>query len=253
MRIINSHLGGGVAPGTFDPSVNGKMPVAAWIPSRDDSGNETTLLTDLAGANDGTLIDMDPDTDWVADTDFGGVRKIDFDGVNDYVAVPHTAGLNGDTRIAVSAWIKTGSNVTSEQHVLAKSRISPIAIGYRLYIQDGAFRFYISGDGGSANRAFRASTAISSNTWYHVLGEYIASTSLDIYINSALANGTLTGSIPASCFATDQALAIGCQYNGTTTTREHADVAFDDIRVFKTPLESSDRIALATSRGIDAS
>ena len=44
-----------------------------WCPSLDDAGNGTTTLTDLSGnGNHGTLTNMDPATDWVADTRMAG-------------------------------------------------------------------------------------------------------------------------------------------------------------------------------------
>ena len=43
-------------------AVNGKEPVAAWIPSLDTAGNGTTTLTDLVGSNNGTLTNMDAAT-----------------------------------------------------------------------------------------------------------------------------------------------------------------------------------------------
>ena len=81
-------------------AVNGKEPVAAWIPSLDTAGNGTTTLTDLTGNGyDGTLTNMDAATDWVADTDAGGVRALDFDGVNDRIVIPEIT-LAGDFTLA---------------------------------------------------------------------------------------------------------------------------------------------------------
>lgn len=89
--------------------VNGKTPIAAWIPSLDTAGNGTTTLTDLVGSNNGTLTNMDPTTDWVADTGAGGVRALDFDGINDRITgVP----MFSSSAWAVSLWLKM--NATSE-------------------------------------------------------------------------------------------------------------------------------------------
>jgi hypothetical protein len=85
-------------------AVNGKEPIYAWIPSLDTAGNGTTTLSDLVSNRPGTLTNMDAATDWVADTDAGGVRALDFDGVNDFVG---TAGnLTIGTICAVSFWMK---------------------------------------------------------------------------------------------------------------------------------------------------
>ena len=86
-------------------AVNGKEQIAAWIPSLDTAGNGTTTLTDLVGSNDGTLTNMDA-ADWVADTDAGGVRALDFDGTNDRVIGAlgaHQTALNSNV-FSVSIW-----------------------------------------------------------------------------------------------------------------------------------------------------
>ena len=85
-------------------AVNGKEPIYAWIPSLDTAGNGTTTLSDLVSNRPGTLTNMDAATDWVADTDAGGVRALDFDGVNDFVG---TAGsLTIGTICGISFWMK---------------------------------------------------------------------------------------------------------------------------------------------------
>ena len=81
-----------------------------WCPSLDTAGNGTTTLTDLSGnGNDGTLTNMDAATDWVADTDNGGVRALDFDGINDRIAAFSDGAVNrvieGSTW-TVSFWSK---------------------------------------------------------------------------------------------------------------------------------------------------
>ena len=101
--IINSH--------NFSPSetfaVNGKMPAAVWCPSRDTAGNGTLTLNDLIGTAHGTLTNMET-TDWVSDTDNGGVRALSFDGLNEYVLLP--INLNALQKLSVSMWVKSGSS-----------------------------------------------------------------------------------------------------------------------------------------------
>ncbi len=98
--IINSHR---FAQPTFN--VNGKVPVSVWCPSRDNAGNGTATLTDLVGSNNGTLTNMDPATDWVADTDNGGVRALDFDGSDDYVSTSASLEFIQNTlEFSISFW-----------------------------------------------------------------------------------------------------------------------------------------------------
>lgn len=61
-----------------------------------------TLLADTSGNElDGTLKDMD-DTAWVEGPIGGAIR---FDGVDDYIEVPHDALLNMTTELTVSVWL----------------------------------------------------------------------------------------------------------------------------------------------------
>jgi len=85
-----------------------------WCPSLDTSGNGTTTLTDLSGnGNNGTLTNMDAATDWVADTDNGGVRALALSGTSQYVDLGVTPGDFGTTDFAVMCWYKgsAGGNI----------------------------------------------------------------------------------------------------------------------------------------------
>jgi hypothetical protein len=101
--IINSHNFTPAAPDYGVPS--GAQPIAAWIPSGDTAGNGTTTLTDLAGSNNGALTNMDAAADWVADTDAGGVRAVDFDGSNDHVIINQ---IPSQTNGTYGAWVRYG-------------------------------------------------------------------------------------------------------------------------------------------------
>jgi hypothetical protein len=122
--IINAH---NFTPSAFDPSVNGKSPVAAWIESRDPEPTTSMVITDLVGTNDGTMTRMDPSTDRVANTEAGGTRAIDFDGVNDTViASPIVLG----TTLTVSVWLKRSAVVNNDGDVPVGSHIGHYAINF---------------------------------------------------------------------------------------------------------------------------
>lgn len=85
-----------------------------WIcPSLDDDGNGSAVAYDLAenGLN-ASLTFMDPATDWVADTDSGGVRAIDLDGVNDYLSIAHHSLINFERTnpFTLTGWIKASAS-----------------------------------------------------------------------------------------------------------------------------------------------
>jgi len=90
---------GGFEPGLLSTGLQGW-----WCPSLDTSGNGTTTLTDLSGnGNNGTLTNMDAATDWVADTDSGGVRALDFNGASQRVVMGN-AGLPLTGDLTLSFW-----------------------------------------------------------------------------------------------------------------------------------------------------
>jgi hypothetical protein len=166
--IINAH---NFTP-LWTPAVNGKMPVAAWVPSRDTAGNGTTTLTDLVGSNNGTLTNMDAATDWVADTDAGGVRALEFDGANDFIAIT-TFSLT--LPYAISLWIKTTATGT---RIIAEG-ISGTA---QLFMSSGAIFMGIR-DGGAAQVT---GPTINNGAWRSVVAVWGSATDRRLYVDGSL-------------------------------------------------------------------
>jgi hypothetical protein len=173
--IINSH--------NFTPaatfSVNGKAPTAVWCPSRDTAGNGTTTLTDLIGGQNGTLTNMDPGTDWVADTSAGGVRALDFDGTNDYVNAS-TAGVITGSNLSVSVWVNIARTLSTTQGIVVKNN-NGASNNYGLWAFSGGVRFWVH----TASGVRSAIASPSLNTWVHLCGTYDGS-NLRIYLNGSL-------------------------------------------------------------------
>jgi len=89
--------------------------VGWWCPSLDDDGEGTDTLYDLSGStNNGTLTDMDATTDWVTDGANGGIRALEFDGVDDRVLIPHASVLMPTTAISISCWVKFNLALASQ-------------------------------------------------------------------------------------------------------------------------------------------
>jgi hypothetical protein len=164
-------------------AVNGKEPIAAWIPSLDTAGNGTTTLTDLVGSNNGTLTNMDAATDWVADTDAGGVRALDFDGTNDYVVM-------GNARAAafsLSIWVKGAAQ--SDRRFFAfgssSSNNPAYAFGSGTLSNTSKFRIFIRNDGLGTLLLDDSNGNVFDGTWHHVLWTDNAG-SASLYIDGAL-------------------------------------------------------------------
>jgi hypothetical protein len=104
-------------------AVNSKEPTTAWIESLDPEVLTSSKATDLIGTNHGTLTNMDltadPETSRIPDTDAGGVRALDFDGINDRVECGTTVGNFGSADWSISLWLKP-PNATLCKPIISK-------------------------------------------------------------------------------------------------------------------------------------
>jgi hypothetical protein len=223
-------------------AVNGKEPVAAWIPSLDTAGNGTTTLTDLVGSNNGTLTDMDAATDWVADTGAGGVRALDFDGTNDLVIASGVqSSVAAATKATIAGWIKrTGTAAAFGFGAVSGSRFNVVWFGGTIYFQ---------AENGGASYPY---CSLSGSGWVHIASVFDGSLSgwgrVVAYINGTLCTLTPGGSFPASSLASAANLGnfeIGRNLSGGNyTTGLH-----DDIRLFVGQSLNADDISYLYNSG----
>jgi len=129
---------------------------------RFDEGSGTTA-TDFSGhGNDGTLVG---DTTYVA----GQLGKaLQFDGIDDFVEVPHAESLMAETEVTVMAWIHTsrhgGPGAEGWQGIIAKSN-GPRS--YSFYTESGG-GLHFSTTSGGAFVGTVSSTQVPLNEWVHV-------------------------------------------------------------------------------------
>lgn len=208
-------------------AVNGKEPIGAWIPSLDTAGNGTTTLTDLVGGNNGTLTNMDAATDWVADTDNGGVRALDFDGTNDYVTMSSVWSPPGSA--SWSFWLKMTEIPANFKIVLWGSTRPNDAwnVGWGFYWTSATTIKFFRGSYTSSG----VSAAIATpSDWNHIV---VTSTATDLvfYLNGSQVSTGTVGAINAS-----PSLILG---EGNSSTYNSA-VRLDDLRFFNLILGGDD-------------
>jgi hypothetical protein len=111
---------------------------------------------------------------------------LDFDGIDDYVEVPHTPGLNPTDAFTLEAWIYI------QQYTYYPSVISKGNVGhqydesYCMFISpSGQLGFLVNNDGTSSGRSIVIGSVIPLNTWTHVAATFDGTT-IRSYINSAL-------------------------------------------------------------------
>lgn len=189
--------------------------VGAWIPSISGSG---LLLPDLSGqGNNGTLTNMGPE-DWVAG-EYG--RALDFDGVNDFIAIPNYM-LSEQKTVAFHAKWTTSLNTVV---IGGNNQYYPYIESSYIYVRDSS-GFTAVAHGG-----------INLGRWYHfaIVG--------DGSVFSAYVDGIWKGS------NTDKSPlvnAIAAYANGQFSHNGQ----LDDIRIYNRALSESEIKLLASRPGI---
>lgn len=230
-------------------AVNGKAPIAAWIPSLDTAGNGTTTLSDLVGSNNGTLTNMDAATDWVADTDSGGVRALDFDGVNDHVLHSGDLGIFDTGVWSVSFWVYHRSGTPQSLVGFGDSTVTNRF--WYAFTASGALQINLVGpaEGGCNITA----GSLPSGQWCHIAISMSAS-GLVVYKDGVSAALTvLVGANNQKTWSVGQLNRNALAALVRTTVIQFFNGRQDDIRIFDQALDAADVSALYASglgRGI---
>lgn len=221
-------------------AVNGKVPVAAWIPSRDSVGNGTSTLRDLVGSNNGTLTNMDPSTDWVSDTGAGGIRALDFDGTNDFVNLGNWTWF-GSSPYAISFWFFT-RNAATFQYLIGKDVSTNRDLGISL---SGNAPNRIGFGNFSGDPAAIGSTTITSNAWHHVVisRQTMTANGLTMYVNGVLD----VTSQDTKTYSMSSQIRIGArEFSGFET---YMNGRMDDVRFFSNQSLNASDVAYLYNSG----
>ncbi|MHC5054773.1 MAG: LamG-like jellyroll fold domain-containing protein [Planctomycetota bacterium] len=155
---INGHSGGV----RFVPLMTEMEQVGgleAWW--RFEDGTGSTSVYNLTGNNHGTLVNMDPDTDWVEGWEGAGSGALNFAGGIEHVDVGGYKGILGQQARTLTAWVRQ----------TAAADLTIIAWGDNASA-DGAFEIGITVAGlvevwANAGAIYSA-TAIVDTNWHHV-------------------------------------------------------------------------------------
>lgn len=243
--IINAHN----FTAAFNPAVNGKLPTYVWCPSRDTAGNGTTTLSDLADSKPGTLTNMDAATDWVADTDAGGVRALDFDGSNDRVAFSSGAIASTGTSFSVSAWVKSTNLTTNQYPKVCTLQSSQGTTPFEITLSaQASYAGVAIGSGGASWGRFRNNIAWTNGSWQHLVVSYdgVSSTtagSFRIWVNGSSA--TPVGADPFSPLG--NTTNLGAPSSGGSSNLFLGRL--DDLRVFSGAVLDSTDVAFLYNSG----
>ena len=155
-------------------------------------------------------------------------NALSFDGVNDYVQVPHSASLNISDVITLEAWIYMPARSSDLWgYVLCKYTYTIYGLIIGGTTAPGDLQFWI---GNSSVFSAAPHATLSLNTWYHVVATFDGSV-MKLYINGALnASTTVTRTIPTST----EDLFIGDRYDHT----RHFKGVIDEVRIYNRALSA---------------
>lgn len=208
--------------------------VGWWCPSLDDSGNGTTTLNDLVGTKPGTLTNFaltGSTSNWVADTDFGGVRAIDSDGINDTVRFPQFPAL-GTGDYTLSLWCKCSS--TAFRCICGSLNAGPwyLATGEAGFA--GKLQF-------SDGTMFRTTGTWTNGAWRHLAVRRLSG-SVSLWIDGVIDSTPAASTANMTNVETRLCgITLGDAFN---ITARH-----DDFRAFSRGLSGSEILTLASQRG----
>jgi hypothetical protein len=218
---------------------NTKGSVLSIVPSYDDWGNATLNAIDFSGnGNVGTLTNMTTG-DWVADTDSGGTRALDFDGTNDYVDVGNVPELDITADLTVSTWVVFDSFSTTP-HILGKYDVGAPQNGYVLWANSSGVVTMSVTLAGTQTTA--SSGVLSTGTLYNITSTYDGA-NVKLYVDGVLVATTArTGLIGID--ADPFVIGVRSDLSGSY----HHDGYIDDSYVWDRALSLDEIKALASTR-----
>jgi len=218
-----------VAVNTTNLVYNNTGLVGSWHFSE---GAGTRAADSSGNGNDGTLTNGPL---WNASGKAG--YALQFDGVNDYVAVSDSANLNlPDAGFSIEAWFKTGS---SASQILLSKGVSDANEEYTVNIEPGRVYF----DYGAGTGYVIASTSVADNQWHHIALLYNTAWSPKgkVYVDGVEKTITQSGG-GSHIVSSGSALYIGTQAAGAFYYggRSPFSGLIDEVRIYNRSLSAQE-------------
>lgn len=209
--------------------------VGAWAPCLGPSG---LTLRDWSGSgNHGTLNNMDAASDWAAS---GGRYALDFDGTNDYVSLGTSAVLS-PSPMSLSFWIKMNVTPAGYDAVLGRMTNTFWNDGYGVYWSSASvLRFWT----GLYSFRYGQITVSSPTEWNHVVCEWVAGTSPEIYVRG------IKGTNNSQTFTTPTATSTELTLGRMSDNAYNINGQLDDFRIYSRVLSGHEKMLLGSRRGI---
>lgn len=210
--------------------------VGYWPLDKRDS-NTSTLVTDRAGSNTGTLNNAPT---FVVGRTGQALNFVSASSQN--VNAGNNSSLN-PTAITVSAWIKGTSFPNAYNTIVQRGNGTTY---YEIFVKStGKLAVYLIASA-AVNYDGTGTYTLSANKWYHVVFTYSSTAGLVSYVNGLVdktvgASGTM-GSVTSNFFIANDGFTAGRNFNGI----------IDDVRVYNRAL-SAGEVKDIYRQGIDNS
>jgi hypothetical protein len=188
-------------------SVSGKVeqspggPVGYWS---FDEGQGTTAHDESSSSNDGTITGAT----WKPESECVSGKCLGFDGTSDYVDMGNATGLSGLSTLTIGAWVKINATPSlGNIYVIAGKEQE-----YKIDINsDGNVLFLLKTSEGGWTVYITSATALSVNTWYHIMATYDGSM-CKMYINGK--QDVNTGNPSGAIISNSNKVVVGADDQG---------------------------------------
>lgn len=220
--------GGGVSTGLL-----------AYWPLNDGPSGAQAL--DTSGSNNhGTLTSMNPPTDWVtttAPTAFLNPYALDFDGVNDRVAI---SDIDFTNAMSGSLWVRF--NAVSPVQILITTQDLEYQLQMRGTAGSGKFRVQVATATGTD--IIESTTAAATDVWYH-LGWTYDGTNLRLFVNGTEETTVIQNTASGAIIDGTHGGTIGAAEAGTSGVNG----LLDEVRVYNRALGAPEVQQLSSGGG----
>jgi len=156
---------------------------------------------------------------------------LSFDGVDDYVEVPHTAALNAFP-LTVSAWINTTDRSLGREAGVVNKYLSASANGFNLFLREGRIRAWYFKD--SENYVWDGGHGldggdVADGIWHHVAFT-VGTNGGNLYVDGALRASTNWTGIPGPP-TTQEPICLG-YYPGPGELERYFQGLMDEVRIW---------------------
>ena len=200
--------------------------VAEW---HFDEGSGSVLKDSSGNGNDGVIYGAT----WV-DGKYG--KALSFDGVDDYVEVPHSTSLDITDEITIEAWFRA-IDVSGNPFILAHGEsFDTDKFQYSLYIESGILKSWFEESDDSDNQV-KGSNTLATNKWYQGAVVRTSDGYFILYLNGKVEGSISTNKKPPSI---SHSLTMGLRTNSPNVYQDYFNGIIDEVRIYNRALTTEE-------------